>query len=55
MSTPDFFTALYAAVESVRSRETSEAEVCHEISDGDRIESLTVTVRRFEFEQAEVE
>lgn len=55
MDGPDFFTALYAAVLSVRDRETNEAEVSYEVTDGDRIETLTATVRRFDFETAVTE
>lgn len=53
MSAPDFLTCLYAAVVSVRDGETNEAEVSHETADGDHIETLTVTIRRFDAEQIE--
>lgn len=45
--THPLFLALNAAVEHVRTGELNEAEVCHEWCDGDRQETLTVTVRRF--------
>lgn len=52
MNPPDFCTVLYATVAAIRDGEVNEADVSYEVSDGDRLETLTVTVRRVEFDHA---
>ncbi len=53
MNPPDFFAALYAAVATVVDGQTHEAEVTHEVDDDGRIETLTVIVRRYDYEHAD--
>lgn len=43
----DLLVALYAVVEHVKAGDLNEADVQWEVCEGDRQETLTVTVRRF--------
>lgn len=55
MSSPDFFTAFYAAVCAVKDGEVDSIDVTHLEQDGDRMVQLQAVIRRAMFDTAEVE